>query len=107
MKTLILINSGACVVLMTYMGNASSSSAFAIPLFAVKWSLGAFLTGIISILAGLGFSYCYTALHPSVQAKQSMDGWVIPFNTACGAVALLAFLTGVVVLIVFSESNVA
>jgi uncharacterized membrane protein YidH (DUF202 family) len=105
-KTLILINSGACVVLMTYMGNANNASAFGVPLPAVKWSLAAFLVGILSILSALGYSYFYTALHPSVKKKQSMDGLVIPFNTVCGLISLLAFVVGVIILIVCAEINV-
>jgi uncharacterized membrane protein YidH (DUF202 family) len=99
LKTLILLNSGSVVVLMTHMGTAKADAAFRFSLDAIKNSMLAFLFGMASILIAVIISYVYTSLNHQAKLKTWLDSWIIPFNASLGLFSLISFITGVAKLI--------
>ncbi len=98
-KSLILLNSGAIVVLVTHMGTAKSDAAFSFSLIAIKFSMAAFLIGIVLILVSILISYVYTALSPAEKLKHWLDTKIIGTNAVLSLASLSCFVCGVAFLV--------
>ncbi|MDP3960900.1 MAG: hypothetical protein Q8Q26_12735 [Pseudorhodobacter sp.] len=94
-KTAILLNGGAVLALLTFVGNISENSVVQFALTNIKVSMCFFLIGIASILLTLIVSYSYTATAPEFRYHQYWDRHIIPLNTVLGLVSLTAFVIGV------------
>jgi hypothetical protein len=96
LKTLITLNSGAFVVLLTFIGNAAAQSAFVVPLEALKFSMFCFLVGITSTFIVVAVAYVNsTLLSPYDLGKGMNDKVAIPGYIFGAIVALVAFVWGV------------
>ncbi len=98
-RTLILLNSGSIVVLMTYIAGANDSSIVRFSIPSIKAAMTWFLIGIFSILLGLIVSYVYTALNTMSRLKKWLDTKLIGLNAFLALTSLIAFVTGVSTLI--------
>jgi len=98
-KSLILLNSGAIVVLVTHMGTAKSDAAFRFNLNAIKSSMTVFLIGIVLIMTSLLISYIYTALSPYEKLKTWLDTKIIGTNAILALGSLSCFVAGVAILV--------
>jgi hypothetical protein len=56
-KTLVTLNSGAFVVLLTFLGNAASQTKFSLALGSIKWAMLCFLCGIASTAVVIATAY--------------------------------------------------
>lgn len=98
-RTIILLNGGGILALLTYLGNASSQTQVAISVSSIKCAMALFLTGIVSVLVGLMISYTYTASFPKNSYAQFWNRWIIPTNAALLLISLVAFALAVTVLL--------
>ena len=105
LKAIILLNGGAILSLLTFIGNASASAAFQLNLESVRISMLAFLVGIVSVLFGLLISYSYTATAPGDSWRVFWDRHLIKLNAILGLVSLMAFAIGVGSLIIGTEAT--
>ncbi|MEM9211614.1 MAG: hypothetical protein AAGA63_09005 [Pseudomonadota bacterium] len=46
-KTVITLNAGAFIVLLTFVGNIAENAAYIIPIGSLRWSMSLFLAGIV------------------------------------------------------------
>ena len=105
LRSLIALNGGAILALLTFIGNASAQTFVTVPLNSIKCSMTAFLIGIASMLIGLLISYSYTAPAPDSKYKVFWDTKVIALNTFCGLVSLTSFISGVAILIAGAQNT--
>lgn len=98
-RTAVLLNGGAILALLTFMGNARNNAAVQFSLGSVKTAMCAFLVGIVAMLLGLLISYSYTATAPGYRYRQFWDSNIIPANVFLAVVPLVAFVCGVMKLI--------
>lgn len=94
-KTVMLLNGGAMLAILSFIGNAQHNSPIILDVGYVKISMWLFLAGITSMLLALIFSYSYTASHPDTDWHQFWDKWIILLNFVCGLVSVLCFVGGV------------
>jgi hypothetical protein len=104
LRTLVLLNGGAILALLTFLGNASTSPIVEFDLGSIKSSMVAFLVGITSMLLALLISYSYTATAPEYSWHKFWNMWIIRLNSGLGLGALIAFIVGVSILISGAES---
>jgi vacuolar-type H+-ATPase subunit I/STV1 len=105
LRAIILLNGGAILSLLTFIGNASGNAAFQLNLDSVRTSMLAFLIGIVSVLFGLIVSYSYTATAPGYRWRVFWDKHLIKLNALLGLVSLMAFAFGVFSLIIGTEAT--
>ena len=98
-RTIVLLNGGAILALLSFIGQSSTDAAIQFDLSSVKCAMWSFLLGIVSILFGLIISYSYTATAPGWSYKEFWDARIIKFNSFLGIASLLAFVFGVASLI--------
>ena len=104
-RSSILINGGAFVVLIGYMAASNKDSLITFSLAGLKFSLSSFLVGIVSVMAALVTSYAYTAPNFSSPSKHWLDTKIIPINVILCSISLISFVLGVVSLIATSSSS--
>ena len=95
LRTIILLNGGAILSVLTFMGNVQEHSAIVFELRSIQCAMWAFLAGIVSILIGLVVSYSYTATAPEYCWHKFWDSWIIPLNSILAVVSIAAFVFGV------------
>ena|GEM_PF-3549086 len=105
-RSSILLNGGAFVVLLGYMATATEEAQVVISLGGLKFALGFFLFGIVSVMTALGVSYVYTALNNLSPIKHSLDTKIIPLNAILCALSLGFFIAGVLILIFTTSAPV-
>jgi hypothetical protein len=105
-RTIILLNGGAFVVLMTYLGGAKSDAAFLVSLEAIRFAMKAFLVALGAMLLALLISYLYTAMNHAVKLKKFLDSALIPLNVILSVIAIAAFVCGVLTLLNGTNSNI-
>lgn len=104
-KTIILLNGGAVLATLTFMGNADANAYINLSVGSIKLSLSMFLVGITSVLTALLISYSFTATAPGQKYEQYWDRWIIIFNSVLGLISIGAFVFGVIALIVGTEKQ--
>jgi hypothetical protein len=96
LKTIITLNSGAFVVLLTFIGNTAAQSRFVVPLSCLKVSMGLFLTGIALSFVAIAYTYYASQqLSPYPIAPKKTDGWFVPLVLVITGLAVVAFVVGV------------
>ncbi|MDN5786965.1 hypothetical protein [Pseudorhodobacter sp.] len=96
LKTLITLNSGAFVVLLTFIGNAAANSAFVVPLDALRFAMLCFLIGIATTFVVVAISYVNSiTFNPYDLGKGMSDKVAIPVYIIGAVIALVAFVWGV------------
>ncbi|GAA0284795.1 hypothetical protein [Rhodovulum strictum] len=96
LKALITLNSGAFVVLLTFLGNATAQTAFSVPLSAIKFSMLCFLAGIISAFADIAVAYLVALTANPYTGKSALADWfVVPAYVGLATISLAAFSFGV------------
>ena len=95
-KTLITLNSGAFVVLLTFVGNAAAQSAFIVPIEPLRLAMFCFLVGIISAFLVIAFAYVNNMLmNPFDDSKGVGDGKAVLVYLLLSGFSLTAFTFGV------------
>ena len=98
-KTLITMNAGAILALLTIIGGAKEQSLFTFEVSSLQWAMGLFLAGVVLILIALLISYVFYA-HPSEsKAHQFFDRNIIKINGALAVISLFCFAGGVIFLL--------
>lgn len=100
LKTILTLNSGAFVVLLTFIGNSAEKSGFLVPLWNVKNGMFCFLIGIAVAFLVVADTYVasqQTTPYPTPDRKT--DGWYTPIVVVLTGIAFVAFLAGVVIVI--------
>ena len=98
LKTLITLNSGAFVVLLTFIGNAAAQSLYLVPLWNIQFELFAFLAGIALSFIVIAYTYVSSqGISPYPKSAKRTDGWFVPIAVGVSAIAFLCFLAGVIV----------
>ncbi|MFZ1339514.1 MAG: hypothetical protein WAS26_10740 [Paracoccaceae bacterium] len=104
LKTLITLNSGAFVVLLTFIGNSAAKTAFFVPLTALQISMYCFLGGITASFGVIAFAYINSIRMNPYDFEQGVrDGIAIPIYILGATLSLGLFVFGVFSII----SNVA
>jgi len=104
-KTIVFLNAGAILALLTFIGSAPETVSISIELLSLKKAIFSFLVGILTMFAALAFSYAYTATNPTNMFHQSADLWVIKVNLALGGLAAFAFAAGVTFVLCGTYAN--
>jgi hypothetical protein len=104
LRTLVLLNGGAILALLTFLGSASTSPIVQFDLASIKCAMWAFLVGISLMLFALLISYSYTATAPEQSWRKFWDDRIITLNSVLGLGALIAFFVGVSSLILGAVS---
>lgn len=105
LKAMILLNGGAIIALLTFIGNASDDAAIQFSLPHVRAALSFFLTGICSILLALILSYSYTATNPMASYHKFWNNYIIPTNCVLALISLAGFVIGAASLILGAQAN--
>ncbi|WP_170402736.1 hypothetical protein [Ruegeria arenilitoris] len=103
-RSIILLNAGGILALLTFLGNASAQTAVSISLSAIKLAMASFLAGISAILLALLVSYSFTASAPGTSYHKFWDKHIIATNTVLGIASLGIFVFGVASLIKGAQS---
>lgn len=104
LRTIITLNSGAFVVLLTFIGNTAAQSKFSVPLGALKCAMFSFLAGITLAFISIAYTYAASqAVSPYPKPPKKFDGWFVYFVTVIAGLALIAFLAGVGIVIINVE----
>ncbi len=98
-RTMVFLNGGAILALLTYLGNSSAQLAVTIPLETIKCSMVAFIFGIAALMFALLVSYSYTANAPEETYSRFWNNWIITFNCVVCLLSLGAFTYGVLSLV--------
>lgn len=105
LKTLITLNSGAFVVLLTFIGNAAAQSKFVVPLTNLKCAMTLFLLGIILSFVVFGYTYVVSQTTTPYEPKKSkVDDWFPMIAVGLTSLGLLSFILGVLQVIVGVET---
>lgn len=101
-KTLVTLNSGAIVVLLTFVSNAGSQSAFTFNLQSIKVAFFLFLFGIVStgLLIALAYGVALTS-NPhtgTANVKVIPVSWESPCYFFLAFLSLTGFAVGVLIL---------
>ncbi|AGI69560.1 hypothetical protein OAN307_c41620 [Octadecabacter antarcticus 307] len=103
MRTLILLNGGAILSVLTFLGNASSQTNVTIQTGCIISAMIAFLVAIVAVLLGLGVSYTFYAINEQSSWSQFWNNWIVPFNAVMGLTSLFGFTIGLVLLLLGVE----
>ncbi|MBE1291475.1 MAG: hypothetical protein GJ677_03200 [Rhodobacteraceae bacterium] len=99
MRTIVLLNGGGILALLTYLGNASAQTQVQIGVASIKLSIALFLAGITSVLMALVISYTFTASAPETRWSRFWNSWIIPLNGVLALVSVVAFVAAVLSLL--------
>jgi len=96
LKTLIMLNSGAFVVLLTFIGNTAAQSQFIVPLENLKFSMYCFLVGLAAVFTSIVQTYVSSrAASPYIDDDARPEWRLALISVAFPAVSFAAFITGV------------
>lgn len=100
LRTLVTLNSGAFVVLLTFIGNAAAQSKFMVPLGDLKIAMSLFLFGLLCTFLVLAYTYVVSqTVSPYIAEPKTTDGWYVPISATISVVSFLCFLAGVAVVV--------
>lgn len=95
-RSLITLNSGAFVVILTFVANSGENTAFELDAFWLKWSMITFLVGLALTFVSASFAY--------IQTQLKVVGRALPGGSSVGGhmawllipvcLAFLAFIVG-------------
>ncbi|MFX0542195.1 hypothetical protein ACEWPM_010745 [Roseovarius sp. S4756] len=97
-KTLITMNAGAILALLTFIAGAKNQSLFTFSVWSLQWAMALFLAGIVSILLALLVSYYFYAHPPESKTHQFLNKFIAVVN-AFFAFSSTAFFVGGVILL--------
>jgi hypothetical protein len=97
-KTLMTLNSGAFIVLLTFIGNTAAQSQFTIPLNNLKYSLFFFLAGLCLTAIAIAVPYIHSqkATPYPAHAEQLSNTGLLLLMMVFPTLAFGAFIAGVV-----------
>ena len=98
-KTLITMNAGAILALLTFIGGAKEQSLLTFEISSLQWAMGFFLVGIVSILIALLVSYVFYAHPPEEDVHQFLNKHIVIINGALAVISLASFTGGVMFLL--------
>lgn len=98
-RTLVLLNGGAILSVMTFLGNAAAQTKVTIETIAITCAIQAFLFSIVSTLFALGVSYTFYAIQPESKYSEFWNNWIVPFNTVLILSSIVGFVVGVIFLL--------
>ncbi|MBO9429871.1 hypothetical protein [Sulfitobacter sp. R18_1] len=100
LKFLITLNSGAFVVLLTFIGNSAAQSQFEIPLSSLRLGMYLFLAGISLSFVTIAYSYFASQqISPYPSPTKTGDRYFVPIVLLVAGCAFLAFVVGVVTIV--------
>ena len=99
LRSILLLNGGGILALLTFLGNASAQTMVTIPLGSIKWAMFCFLAAIASMMFGLLVSYAFTATTPESRFANFWNEHIVKFNFSLGFFALSAFIAALCILI--------
>jgi hypothetical protein len=100
LRSILLLNGGGILALLTFLGNASAQTMVTIPLQSIKWAMFCFLVAISTMMLGLLVSYAFTATTPGSKFSEFWNYHIVTLNSILGAVSLSAFIVALSILIV-------
>jgi hypothetical protein len=101
LKTLITLNSGAFVVLLTFIGNTAAQSKFVVPLWNIKIGMSLFLGGIALSFTVIAYTYVASQQSsPYPKPTRKTDGWFVPIAVTVTGFAFACFVVGVAIVII-------
>ena len=107
LKTLITLNSGAFVVLLTFIGNTAAQSKFVVPLSNLKSAMFLFLGGIALSFIVIAYTYVMSqAATPYDAPQKKTDGWFVLIAVSLTGLGFLSFVCGVLAVIVGVEAPI-
>ncbi|KAF0173943.1 MAG: hypothetical protein FD162_1449 [Rhodobacteraceae bacterium] len=96
LKTLVTLNSGAFVVLLTFIGNTAAQSAFSVPLISLQTSMYCFLVGICSAFLVMAIAFVNNSMmSPFDSSKGLPDGVAMAIYVGVAGASLGGFVYGV------------
>ncbi|WP_417808474.1 hypothetical protein [Thioclava sp.] len=96
LRTLITLNSGAFVVLLTFIGNTAAQSQFSVPLENLKYAMFAFLVGISLSFVAIAYTYAVSqSASPYPKESSNLDGLYLYVVLGISTLSFVAFVTGV------------
>jgi hypothetical protein len=104
-RTIILLNGGAFVVLLAYLGGASEESQFSLSISGITRALYAFLLALAAMLIALLISYVRYAVPPQFSLGAWLSAKIVHVNFSMACVAVFGFVYGVIVLINSASLN--
>ncbi|WP_439559912.1 hypothetical protein [Roseinatronobacter sp.] len=100
LKTIVTLNSGAFVVLLTFIGNSAAQSMFMVPLEKIQCAMYAFLAGIFFSFVSIAYTYYVSQqASPYPVLPKRTDGWFVPVVITITGLAVLSFFVGVVTVV--------
>lgn len=106
LKFLITLNSGAFVVLLTFIGNSAEKAPFYVPLPSIKYGMYCFLAGISLSFLTIAFAYFASQkISPYPTLPKADDGWFVPIVLSLALISFSAFLLGVFTIISNTEAS--
>ncbi|MGC1260769.1 MAG: hypothetical protein WA873_08905 [Jannaschia helgolandensis] len=106
LKALMTLNSGAFVVLLTFIGNAANQSAFSISTQYLKTSMILFLVGIGMTFLTVAIAYINAMLFDHNDPKKGMDDKIaIPVYALLTAIGFGSFAWGVLNIVFNIQSS--
>ena len=99
-KTLVTLNSGAIVVMLTFLGNAAAQTKYTLDLSSIKQALVCFLLGITSTAIVVAISYINIAImSPFDHSKGLGTNLSLLIYILFSVLAFVAFFLGVLTVI--------
>ena len=103
LKTLVTLNSGAFVVLLTFIGNTAAQSKFSVPLEALQQGMYAFLAGLVCVFCSIAQTYISswnsTPYYDDTQPDRLPNGLKLMASIFFPVASFLSFFFGVVVVV--------
>ena len=104
-RAVMLLNSGAFVVILTYIASATTNAAIVFETLAIKRALVFFLLGIVLVLAALMLSYAHEGTEPERRFKQWTNRRIVECNIVLVCFSVVSFCVGVLFLIFSAQPN--
>jgi hypothetical protein len=100
LRSIITLNSGAFVVLLTFIGNTAAQSKYTVPLSNIKIGMSCFLIGIALSFVSIAYTYVASQeVSPYPKTEKKNDGSFVPVIVVVTGLAFLAFIVGVAIVI--------
>lgn len=98
-KTLVTINAGAILAVVTFIAGAKKKSLFTSEVWSLQYAMASFMTGIVTILCALIISYFFYAHPPESKTHQFFNRHIVIVNGFMAVIALACFVGGVSILL--------
>ncbi|MCD9148234.1 hypothetical protein [Pseudophaeobacter flagellatus] len=95
LRTMLTLNGGAILALLTYFGNVKAETAIVVPLDSLQWAISSFTFAICVMLLTLAISYSFTASAPETPYSRFWNNWIVLLNSIAALTSLAAFISGV------------